>query len=467
MGDAYPMTTYERKAWPHQRVALQLFRLIQQDHDGILVHDSTGVGKTLQSLLWSLIVLRSSRTLILTKNIVKEQWADAIRDFIGTDQRITVVEGTISDQIRKASTMKGWVIGHWESLVHAKLGYLQRPWGAIIADEVQYIGNGNSKRGEAIHQLDATYRMAMSAHPFSNDVGELFNVLKFLYPRRYTSYWRFVHMHGKLIPKDFGGHDIEGARRPKLLGWEIAPFTIGRTKHEVFKTIPRINHAPALRTELTPKGNREYNRLRKQVFAELEALDGSTKFLPIINDLARTTRMRQYLIDPALVGAGEPSVKFAALWELYDEIYEPTVVFSNYRKALDNLEVYLHKKNKRLRIVQIHGNMTKVVRKIQKNFQAGNIDILTVVSSAGNEALNLGGHGYVVHLDLPWTPREFEQRNGRVDRPAEGTGKLVPTTSYRITVKGSYEDKMEKRLVKKHDTFRGVFTVNDLKELFE
>jgi SNF2 family DNA or RNA helicase len=467
MKDAPPQNKWERRAFKHQRSALQYFRSMFAV-EAFLEHDQTGVGKTLISLLWSLFVIKSNRTLILTKNIIKEQWADAIREFIGPNQPITVVHGRIEDQIRQAATAQGWVIGHWESLVHAQLGYIQRPWDCIIADEAQFISNHRSQRGENILRLDAPYRMAMTAHPFSGDPSELFNILRFLYPKRYSSYWRFFHMHVKAAPKPFGGFEIKGARRPRLLQWEIAPFTIGRTKRSVYKSTPRLINADPIMLDLTPKGRKEYERLRKAIFAELDGLDGQTKVLPIINDLSRVTRMRQYLIDPALVGASEPSVKFAAMVELYDQISAPTVVFSQFRKALANLSTFMHKHSKKMAIATIHGGMShKKVRALQKDFLAGNIEMLNVVSQAGDTGLNLGGHGYVVHLDLPWTPREYEQRNGRVDRPAEGTGKLVPTTAYRTLIDNSYEGKMAKRLTERHKTFVKVFTVNALRGLFE
>jgi hypothetical protein len=80
--------------------------------------------------------------------------------------------------------------------------------------------------------------------------------------------------------------------------------------------------------------------------------------------------------------------------------------------------------------------------------------------------LNLGKWGNVLHLDLPWTARDFEQTEGRVDRPEEGTGKMIPTTSYRVIVSDSYEGRMEEKLEKKHGMFADVFTVADLKKLF-
>jgi SNF2 family DNA or RNA helicase len=88
------------------------------------------------------------------------------------------------------------------------------------------------------------------------------------------------------------------------------------------------------------------------------------------------------------------------------------------------------------------------------------------VTSLGSVALNLGKYGLVMHLDLPWTPKDVEQSEGRVDRPNEKTGKSVPTTAYRIIVADSYEQRLERKLDARHADFKSVFTHHDLEDLF-
>jgi SNF2 family DNA or RNA helicase len=467
--DVQPVFKLEARAFAHQRTAFHFIReMHRRGVHHILEADDTGVGKTLVFLLWSHLYIRSTRTLIITKNIAKDQWADAIHDFLGK-QRVTIVDGTMQEQREQIlRTTQGFVIGHWESLgTEVSSAYLKRPWGCIGLDEAHQIGNRDARRSHTAFRLRADARMAMTAHPYSNHPGELFSILRFLYPDRYRSYWRFFHMHVRAVPKAFGGFEIQGPRRPKLLRWELAPFTLQRTKPEVYKNLPPITRMRRT-VSLTTTGAREYERLRKQVFAELDGLDGETKLLPIINDLVRVTRLRQYLIDPGLVGAREPSVKYPAILDIMDEVGEPLVVFTSFKQAALRLDTFLRKKQRKLRTAHVNGDVSRVKRgAAKKNFLAGNLDVLLVVTEAGQEALNLGGYGYVAHLDLPWTPRALEQSEGRVDRPEEGTGRLVPTTAFRVIVKNSYEEKLEQRLNRKHRGFTQVFTARTLRELFE
>jgi SNF2 family DNA or RNA helicase len=461
--DIAPQHKLERKAFKHQRVDLNFMR--EMGLPSYLNASKTGVGKTLVALLWAHLILKSERTLIITKNMVKDQWKEAIRFWIGKDQKIKIIQGTIPQQIKKAKTESGWVIGHWESLANAGDGYRDQEWDCIILDEGQYMYNRKTFRAELAFKLKTEHRMVATAHPFDKDPAQMLSLLRFMYPDLYRSYWRFFHMHVKATPKAFGGFEIEGARRPKLLKWEIAPFTIEHTKQEVFKNLPKI--ARVRRTvELTNRGEREYKRLKRAFFAELDALDGGSKFIPIINDLSRLTRIRQYLVDPALIGGREPSVKYPAILDELDEINAPTVIFTSFQKAGRRLGAYLQKN--KMRVDYIDGKVKQKDRKKpKKRFLRGELDALIVVRQSGDTGLNLGKYGYVLDLDLPWTQKGVDQEEGRVDRPEENTGKLVPTTAYRFVVKNSYEERLEKRINRQYKTYIKVFTVGDLREMFE
>lgn len=456
-----------RTGLAHQRVALRFFQLMEDyGYHNFLVTDATGVGKTWEALMWARRkVTPHGRILVVTKNNAKEQWADTIQHYLG-EQPIRIVEGTIAEQVQQAKTKTArWVIAHWESLARAGNGYLARSWDAVILDEAHYISNRKAQRSTTVFRLKSPHKMALTAHPYSNDPAELFSILRFLYPQQYKSYWRFFHMHVKATPKQWGGFDIEGPRRAKTLRWELEPFNIGRTKPQVFKSLPQLTRS-ALRIALTTRGEREYTRLKKELFAELDGLDGGTKVIPIINDLSRLTRVRQYLIDPALIGGREPSVKYPEVYELMDTAQVPVVVFTQFKQAALRLGAWLHKRDKKLRIAYIHGGMRKQVQGIKKRFLAGELDAVICVYAAASEALNLGKYGYLIHLDLPWTPRTLEQAEGRVDRMEEFTGKTVPTTATRIIIKNSYEERLEGKLSKKHRNFAKVFTVTDLRKLF-
>lgn len=429
-----------------------------------LLGHQPGVGKTLEAMMFMHRIAKASRVLVVCPGSAKDQWRREVRRWLHL-KHVRVTHGTVADQIRQLARPDGWTITHWESLVHARLGVLQLPWDGVILDEAHQIQNRNAQRTDTVHALEANWRLALTAHPFANDLSELWPILAFLYPEQYTSFWRWAGLHIDMVPKAFGGMDMTGATRPRLLKWELRPFLLRRTKRQVFKNLPRVTRQ-RLEAELTERGRREYAQLRKQFFAQLADELGEDFLLPIINTFARTTRLRQYLVDPALVGGGEKSVKYPIVLELLKDTVQPFVIFTSFAQAAIRLKAFLDKDRKLQTGVLRGGMKAGTQRQLEKRFQRGDLHALVCVTAYAKESLNLGGFGYVAHLDLPWHAKDYEQTEGRVDRPQEGTGKLVPTTSYRIIVPDTYEEKIEKKIERKHRQFGEVFTIGSLKELF-
>jgi superfamily II DNA/RNA helicase len=215
---------------------------------------------------------------------------------------------------------------------------------------------------------------------------------------------------------------------------------------------------------LSARGLRDYAELKKQFFADLETHAGK-KTIPIINMLARTTRLRQYLVDPSVLGAAEDSVKFPAIVDILEEAQRPTVIFTSFTQAGLHLVDYLTKRH--FKTAMLHGAVKEKDReRLKAEFLRGTMDALIIQTQLGSESLNLGKYGCVAFLDLPWNARDLEQAEGRVDRPEEGTGISVPTTSYFILVEDSYEMRLQKKVEAKHAMFQDVFSVADLEELF-
>lgn len=458
----------QRAKWfPHQRVDVDTMRVL--GFPAYLLGHQPGVGKTLEAIGRALDT-DARRILVVCPNSAKEQWVSEIFRWDTRGPRTQVVQGSTALQIQQLSTRPLapdyrplWIIAHWESLVHARLGHYAHPWDLVVLDEAHNIQSRDAKRTETAWNLDATHRLALTAHPYDTATDQLFPILKFLYPEQYSSFWRFVAQHIEVTPKRFGGLELGEPSRPKLLKWELEPFMLRRTKQSVFKNLPPITRV-FRHVELSRKAEREYAKLKKEFFVELAGRD---KSLVIPSDLARVTRLRQYLVAPALVGGTTPSVKFPLVLELLDEMAHPPVIFTEFREAAVLLQQFLRKHKRRSAIIQGRRHMAgRTARGVGRKFLAGGYAALIVVRKAGSESLNLGGFGEGIHLDPPWGPRGLEQSEGRVDRPEEGTGRLVSSTFYPLVVKDSYETKMWKRIQDRHFNFAKVFTVSGLKEMF-
>lgn len=449
----------------HQRADLAMMYALQLP--GWLIASEAGVGKTIVAIRY-VEHIKADRIMLIVPNAAKDQWAEEIGRWGTRKLPITIVNGSVKQQIEQiADTPRGWIIGHWESLVWGRPGWRAHRWNAAIVDEIQYMQNRNAQRTATLFKIKADVRIAMGAHPYANGVSELFPVLKFLYPDLYPSFWRWAGMHIDIQESYFGGLDLRAPRRPKLLNWEIAPFTIRRLWKDVWPNLPPITRS--YRTiELTATGQREYKKLKKQFFVELAAHRGEKKILAIPSVLARITRLRQYLVDPGILGAKEKSVKYPVVHDLIRELRgRPPVIFTMWRKSALRLQAYLEQKKKLVVPVIVGGMTSKQINRIKRQFREGQFDAVIIMIKVGGTALNFGKYGALIYLDHPWNQRDVEQTEGRVRRPEEGSGKLVPTTSYHLIVKDSHEERMFQQRSEKHSDFRKVFTVADAIEWFD
>lgn len=447
----------------HQRVDLQYLSNVPLPAY-LLAHDP-GVGKTAVAIRWVADQLQAHRALVICPNSAKSQWAQEIRQWDPRFPDVYELTGTIKEQEAMINyTDSGWLVAHWESLVHARSAFVRRGWDVIIADEAHLAANRQAERTKTLHKMKADYRMALTGHPYARHPGELWAILHFLYPDHYTSYWRFFHLYVDWFMDRFGRMEETGAKRPKLLRWSILPFTLRRTKQSLGLLPPTRTPRHAY---MTDKYRREYDKLKKQMFVELE---GREKKLPIIDAMVRSTRIRQWLIDPGLIGGTLYSLKYPLLRELLTDLPSPPVIFTQFRQAMLRAIEWLNLGDgigKKYRFGMIAGNIPQSERgKIIRRYLNGDLSALFVVAQAGGLSLNLGGHGYAIFLDLPWTARDYEQMEGRVDRPSALTGKRIAVTTYRIIIKNSFEDRiMEPLLNNRFAEFGKTFPPGHLREL--
>jgi SNF2 family DNA or RNA helicase len=448
----------------HQRADLSF--LYKFKLPGILLASEAGVGKTVVAARYAEHV-GAKRIGLVVPNSAKDQWASELGRWSTSKLPIVIVDGTTKQQIEQISdTKRGWVIGHWESLVHARAGWLHHRWDMTILDEIQNMQNRNAQRTMTAHKLKKDFGIGITAHPYANSVAELFPILKFLYPDLYPAFWRWAHMHIQIEEGAFGELNLRTPRRPKLLAWEIAPFTIRRLWKDVWKNLPPITRV--FRTAyLTTRGTKEYAKLKKQFFVELAAHEGERRILSIPSVLARITRLRQYLVDPGILQAKELSVKYPIVHELVQELEGfPPVIFTMWRDSALRLKEYLEKRKMKIGVVV--GRMgSKKINRVKRRFLAGEYDACIIMIKVGGTSLNFGKYGKIIYLDHPWNQRDVEQTEGRVRRPEEGTGKIVPATSYHLIVKDSYEERMYEQREDKHLDFKKVFTVAQARELFD
>src|SRR5690606_29869823 len=165
-----------------------------------------------------------------------------------------------------------------------------------------------------------------------------------------------------------------------------------RTKRQVRRNLPAVTEIP--RYLNLPSGHsREYKQIQKLFFAELKTRKGN-RILAIPSVLARVTRMRQYLLDPEILGGKKKSIKYPEVLSIMEEMDGPPVIFTTYKQAAERLQSFLKKNGKETRLIA-GGIDVKKRERIRKNFLKGKYDAV-IMTSAGTESLNFGKYGYMI-----------------------------------------------------------------------
>lgn len=435
-----------------------------------------GDGKVRRTLpeLPSAEALANAPKLIVCPNSVKGTWRREIKRWLGED---SVIPSGSSSSARKRQIEKGaqegaWIIVNYEQLRVTKIKrktrtggtktetvmkeplFASTKWLAVIADECHRAKNRKASQTQGLFRVQAPIMLGMSGTPLMNTPDELWALLHWLFPKEYTSYWRFYEQYVDYIEGYFG-KVITGVKNPDALRFELNKRLYRRTKNQVLdlpeKTRVRIP------IELDAKARKMYSEAEKGLWLEIEKAvtegDASaTRFATeaasgkniytIPNGAARTVRLRQILSTPALLGGDDYSNKMDALVEnVIDNQHKQHVIFSEFVQSCIILAERLRAKGL---IAETYTGQTEehVRTELEDKFQRGEIDVLVGTIGAMREGITLTAADTQHWLERAWVPgwnEQGEDRNHRIGQKnavtiyiyeAENTvddGKIAPT----------------------------------------
>ena len=130
--------------------------------------------------------IRTRPTLVLCRDSYRGVWESQYLEWGGQPEEMCVAKSD-RDTMRlvmalvRAGLVK-FVVMTYDGL-RARLedcGIRDVRWGLVIADEVQNIINPNAQRTQAVYQLDAIFRLALSGTPFTNRPDRMHGALTFV-----------------------------------------------------------------------------------------------------------------------------------------------------------------------------------------------------------------------------------------------------------------------------------------------
>lgn len=403
-----------KQPYPHQTTAIDL--CVKRN---ALISDECGLGKTLIAVRAGLEMRGRGETrpyLVICPKAAVEQWKrEILEDDIGAC--VTILGSGMSEPVLIGRTRPQWIITHYDALLTktgAILGVLD--FGLIVADEAHRIRNRRAKRTQLLKKLHGDMRIALTATPWETSPADMWSILNWLHPKRFTSYWQFhakytLSMIGyKGYTKDLGPKNLAG------LVNEIGDIWLARRKVDVASHVPAmIMQKVPIRLE--PEQSQLYDTIDQG--KDLYISINETTEILVANTLARISRLLQVTSDPASVGSTAPSAK--AMWIdsfLADNPNERPIIFTAFR---DTAERTAHRLGSGVGLIMGGVEADPVIQR----FNAGELHAIVATIASLRESISLDAATCAIFIDQVWSHTLMDQAVARIHRITTTTVKMT------------------------------------------
>ncbi|NCT57717.1 MAG: DEAD/DEAH box helicase [Legionella sp.] len=453
---------------PYQLEGLTWLNLLCDLHVGGILADDMGLGKTVQilALLQHRIInqpqLAPQTICVICPKSVQHHWLAQVKNLVPRLSVRILQARDLSTHPLPAQQHQLLLLSY--GLVRHHIEILSTwVFDFLILDEAQMIKNQFSQITQAIKQLHATQRFALTGTPIENRFEELVSIFTFLNPYAQLT----------LAPSASTAEAVHD-----LMQRALHPFVLRRLKEDVLPDLP-----PKIIQEITlpmmPEQERLYQELqdvyRHEIAKRQRDLDLPTEaesafFLEGLLRLRQVATHPQQLLGDAFQRCA--SNKLTYLCETIPHLIENEhriVVFSQFLGFLKDLSGHMQTQN--IRYSYVDGETTDREREITL-FQSNTaIKVLLISLRVGGVGIDLTNTDVCIIADPWWNEAVEHQAIDRLHR----FGQKKPVTVLRLISEDSIEQKMEilkqnKRaladaLGKTHPDFLDNLTWNDFTEI--
>jgi SNF2 family DNA or RNA helicase len=414
---------------------------------GACLADDMGLGKTVQFIAFLLNLKQQKAlekpTLLVCPTSVLGNWEREVRKF-APQLNVLMYHG---DKRPKGKAFEQAVAG--KDLVITSYALIQRDlkthqsitWQGIVLDEAQNIKNSEAKQSQAVRQLEAEFRFALTGTPVENRLQELWSILDFLNPG-YLGQRQFFQRRFAIPIEKYGD-----AASLKTLRSLVQPFILRRLKSDrsIIQDLPEKQEMTEF-CGLSPEQAKLYQQLVETSLAEIDSANGIQRRGMILALLVKLKQLcnhpGQFLKESSLK---EPqrSGKLIRLQEMLEEAIaegDRALIFTQFAEWGKLLKPHLEQKLGR-EIFFLYGSTSKkqreeMIDRFQYDPQGPPIMILSL--KAGGTGLNLTRANHVFHYDRWWNPAVENQATDRVFR----IGQTRNVQVHKFVCTGTLEEKI-------------------------
>lgn len=427
--------------YPYQRDGVLWLQKQRKNRHGCLLADEMGLGKTIQVIAHLCCLEFDTHHLIIAPTSLIYNWQNEIRRF--APQLLSQVTLVSYDMLRL----------HLDDYVH-------QSFDTIIIDEAQAIKNRQTKKYQAVSQLQCLHRIILTGTPIENSIDELWSHFMILMPPIKGLYHKLQLLGMPSVSEAYI------ALSSRLL----KPFILRREKIQVLTDLPERTEK-TIYIELSQNERAIYNKVHSAI---VHALDTGISGRVNSIGLEALLRLRQACVSsnllPQTITSHEPvvSTKLHTALELIDTFrseHRQVLVFSQFVSALHEIEQLLDKND--IRYVSLYGDTRDRKTPVQQFQKDSKITVFLISLKAGGFGLNLTSADRVILLDDWWNPAVEDQAMSRAHRIGQKHNVLV----LRLVCKDTVEEKIlqlqdQKRLtVDQFNTTNEKITLEEIKQL--
>ncbi|WP_414563396.1 MULTISPECIES: DEAD/DEAH box helicase [unclassified Anabaena] len=442
--------SFQGQLRPYQERGAAWLSFLEQWGLGACLADDMGLGKTIEFIAFLLHLKEQDAlenpTLLVCPTSVLSNWEREFKKFAPS---LKVLQHHGDKRAKgkafvTAATKHDVVITSY-SLIHRDIQSLQGvSWQIIVLDEAQNVKNSEAKQSQAVRQLEATFRVALTGTPVENRLQELWSILDFLNPG-YLGNRQFFQRRFAMPIEKYG----DTASLNQLRGL-VQPFILRRLKtdREIIQDLPEKQEMTVFCGLATEQGAL-YQQVVEASLAEIESAEGLQRRGMILGLLIKLKQIcnhpAQYLKANSL--AEHHSGKLQRLEEMLDEVLaegdagpERSLIFTQFAEWGKLLKPHLEQKLGR-EILFLYGGTSKkqrdeMIDRFQHDPQGPPIMILSL--KAGGVGLNLTRANHVFHFDRWWNPAVENQATDRVFR----IGQTRNVQVHKFVCTGTLEEKI-------------------------
>lgn len=401
--------------FPFQMEAVQF---LDNNNGNVLIADQTGLGKTIETILFINERLDLRPVLIVCPSSVKYNWQEELMKVAGFDSYI--IEGR-KGEIQNDHDI---YIINYEILKDRLNILLKMNFRYLVADEAHRLKNFNAKRTKAFSKLNKSNvsTTLLTATPIQNRHHEYFNIIRQVDSSLFPSHKKFCNRFCPGRTQKFWNkkrncmqsvqvydRNTNGDELHEILSSTIM---IRRLTEDVFDQLPEVTHS----TIYLPLSNRDkYSKAEQSTVKYLEEnpdeVQHKLELLRQLTNEGKEKEAKEWLID-------------------HFENNEQSVIFTMHRNTADML-------SKLLKFPKIEGGVSQKKRQQLCNlFQSKQIQGIIVNIQAGGEGINLQSASNAIFYELPYIPAQVTQCIGRINRIGQKSKHL---NAYYLVGKNSIE----------------------------